>query len=89
MAGACEHGNGSSISIIGGEFLDQLCDCQFLEDSTDVVNDNDVLHFHTDSGTAVKELIIKSNAQIEEKIIHYLKINKILSVSLKGGKCLE
>jgi len=29
-AGSCEHGNEPSGSIKGGEFIDQLSECQFL-----------------------------------------------------------
>jgi hypothetical protein len=31
MAGSCGHDNKSSISVPGGEFLDQLSDCQLLK----------------------------------------------------------
>jgi hypothetical protein len=31
VAGSCEHGNEPSGSIKGGEFLDQLSDCQLLK----------------------------------------------------------
>jgi hypothetical protein len=33
VAGSCEHCNESSDSIKGGEFLDQLTDCQHRKDS--------------------------------------------------------
>jgi hypothetical protein len=31
VAGCCEHGNEPSSFIKGGEFLDQLSDCQLLK----------------------------------------------------------
>jgi hypothetical protein len=33
VAGFCEHGNETSGSVKGGEFVDQLSDCQFLKDA--------------------------------------------------------
>jgi hypothetical protein len=34
MAGSCGHSNEPSVSIKGGEFLDQLSYCQFLKDES-------------------------------------------------------